>query len=130
MYSRETLSKYIDIALNADAANQVVSELMSELEQVPINFESDTITTDELPQYLNDNEVFTENPHYKSQAKDFSIYDNQGNLLLTVAADKTVYGRGRLNFTVPLNCEEDKEAFLDFCDRLQRNNALKYPSTE
>ncbi|MBQ8218346.1 MAG: hypothetical protein IJZ79_03480 [Bacilli bacterium] len=127
MYSREVLSKYIDVALNADAANHVVSELMSELEQIPVAFESDSITTDDLPNYLEDGEIFTENPDYKKQAKDFNIYDSQGKLILTVSPDRSIYGRGRFSFTVPLNCEEDKEAFLDFCDRLQRNSALKYP---
>lgn len=127
MYSREVLSKYIDIALNADAANHVVAELMSELEQIPINFDCEEIETEDLTKYLDDGEIFTENPDYK-QAKDFNIFDNQGKLILTVFPDKTIYGRGGFNFTVPLNSTEDKEAFLDFCDRLQHNNAVKYPN--
>jgi len=130
MYSRETLAKYIEVALKADAGNNVVSELMSELEQIPVDFETDAITTDDLPKYLKDDELFTENPYYKEQAKDFNVYDSSGKLILTVSPDRTVYGRGRFSFTVPLSCEEDREAFLDFCDRLQRNSALKYPNDE
>src|SRR5574344_982558 len=123
MYSREVLSKYIDVALKADAANNVVSEIMSELEQIPVAFTEDSVTTDDLPKYLEENEIFTENPYYQQQAKDFNIFDSQGKLILTVSPDKTVYGRGHLNFIVPISCNEDKEAFLDFCDRLQRNSA-------
>lgn len=130
MYSREVLSKYIDVALQADAANNVVSELMSELEQIPVEFQGDEISTEDLPNYLEDNEIFTENPQYKTQAKDFNIFDNEGRLILTVSPDRTVYGRGSLRFTVPLSCPEDKEAFLDFCDRLQRNSAVKYPKED
>lgn len=130
MYSREVLSKYIDVALNADAANNVVSELMSELEQIPVTFEGDSVTTDDLPNYLKDDEIFTENPYYKEQARDFNIFDSQGKLILTVNPDRTVQGRGRFCFTVPINSAEDKEAFLDFCDRLQRNSAVKYPNDE
>jgi len=127
MYSREMLSKFIDVALNADAANNVVSEIMGELDQIPVSFESDSLNTEDLPKYLNDDEIFTENPYYKQQAKDFNVFNSQGKLILTVSPDKTVYGRGQLSFTVPIRCEEDKEAFLDFCDRLQRNSAVKYP---
>lgn len=130
MYSREVLSKYIDVALQADAANNVVSELMSELEQIPVEFQEDEISTEDLPNYLEDNEIFTENPQYKTQAKDFNIFDSEGRLILTVSPDRTVYGRGGLRFTVPLSCPEDKEAFLDFCDRLQRNSAVKYPKED
>lgn len=128
MYSRETLSKYIDIALNADAANNVVSELMGELEQIPVKFESDSISTDDLPKYMEDDEIFTENPNYKKEAKDFSIFDSNGKLMLTVQPDRTINGRGILRFTVPFSNPDDKEAFLDFCDRLQKNSAVKYPS--
>lgn len=130
MYSREILSKYIDVALDANAANNVVSELMGELEQIPVEFKEDEISTDELPKYLNEDEIFTENPQYKTQAKDFNIFDNEGRLILTVSPDRTVYGRGGLRFTVPLSCPEDKEAFLDFCDRLQKNSAVKFPKED
>lgn len=130
MYSRETLSKYIDVALKADVANHVVSELMGELEQIPVEFESDSINTDDLVKYVKDNEVFTENPNYKKEAKDFSIFNNNGDLLLTIQPDKTINGKGALQFTVPFSSPDDKEAFLDFCDRLQRNSAVKYPKTE
>lgn len=130
MYSREILSKYIDVALDANAANNVVSELMGELEQIPVEFKEDEISTDELPKYLNEDEIFTENPQYQSQAKDFNIFNNEGRLILTVSPDRTIYGRGGLRFTVPLSCPEDKEAFLDFCDRLQKNSAVKFPKED
>ena len=83
-----------------------------------------------MPKYLNEDEIFTENPLYQSQAKDFNIFDNEGRLILTVSPDRTIYGRGGLRFTVPLSCPEDKEAFLDFCDRLQKNSAVKFPKED
>lgn len=130
MYSREVLSKFIDVALQADAANQVISELMGELEQIPVEFEEDEIKPAELATMMESDEIFTENPQYKTQGKDFSIFNSDGRLILTVDADRTVRGRGGLTFTVPLSCPEDKEAFLDFCDKLQRNNAVKYPKDD
>ena len=130
MYSREVLAKYIDVALNANAANNVVSELMGELEQIPVQFDSDSISTEDLPNYLEDGEVFTENPNYQKEAKDFNVFDSNGKLILTVSPDRTINGRGALRFTVPFSCQEDKEAFLDFCDRLQKNNAVKFPKDE
>lgn len=130
MYSREKLSEFIDIALKRNVANRVISELLSELEQIPVKFESDTLNTDDLPKYLNEGEVFTENPNYQTEAKDFSIYDNTGKLLLTINEDESLIGRGSLRFTVPFTSNEDKEAFLDFCDRLQKNHAIKYPLDE
>ena len=130
MYSRDKLSEYIDIALKKNVANRVVSELMSELEQIPVKFESDTLNTDDLPKYLNEDEIFTENPNYQDEAKDFSIYDSSGKLLLTIDLDESIIGRGSLKFRVPLSSPDDKEAFLDFCDRLQKNHAVKYPLDE
>lgn len=139
MYSRETLSKYIDVALNSDAANNVVSELMSELEQIPVEFVEEDGRTEELkedlkrnlenylPDILEDDEIYTENPNYKVEAKNFNIYNNQGKLMLKVKQDKSIEGHGALVFTVPFTNPDDKEAFLDFCDRLQKNSAVKYP---
>lgn len=127
MYSRETLAKYIDIALQAEAAPNVVSELMSELEQIPVEFQSEEIESTDLPKFVNDGEVFTENPNYKSEARDFSIYNSDGKLMLTVFPDRTITGRGTLTFTVPFSSPEDKDAFLDFCDKLQKNDAVKFP---
>ncbi len=140
MYSREVLSKYIDIAINADAANGMVAELMGELQQIPVNVEIDGMTAKEaqeevnrnlseyLPDMLNDDEVYTNNPNYKTETKNFNVYDSNGKLLIEIEPDKTIAGHGALTFTVPFTNPEDKEAFLDFCDRLQRNSAVKYPN--
>ena len=142
MYSREVLAKYIDIALNADAANGMVVELMGELQQIPVNVEIDGMTAKEaqeevnrnlpdyLPDMLEDNEVYANNPNYKTEAKNFSVYDSNGKLLLKIEPDRTIEGHGALTFTVPFSNPEDKEAFLDFCDRLQRNSAVKYPTNK
>ena len=54
MYSRETLAKYIDIALNADAANGMVAELMSELEQIPVKVEIEGMSPAEAKEELSD----------------------------------------------------------------------------
>lgn len=142
MYSRETLAKYIDIALNADVANGMVAELMSELEQIPVKVEIEGMSPaeakeelnrnlpDYLPDMLEDDEVYTENPKYKTEARDFNIYDSTGKVMLTVSPDRTIDGHGALTFTVPFSSPEDKEAFLDFCDRLQKKSAVKYPKSE
>lgn len=142
MYSRETLAKYIDIALNADAANGMVAELMSELEQIPVKVEIEGMSPaeakeelnrnlpDYLPDMLEDGEVYTENPKYKTETRDFNIYDSTGKVMLTVSPDRTIDGHGALTFTVPFSSPEDKEAFLDFCDRLQKKSAVKYPKSE
>lgn len=142
MYSREKLSEYIDVALKADAANKAVVELMSELQQIPVNVEIDGMTqkeaqeevnrnlTEYLPDMLKDDEVYANNPNYRTEAKNFSVYDNTGKLLLKIEPDSTIEGHGALTFTVPFNNPDDKEAFLDFCDRLQKNSAVKYPSNK
>lgn len=142
MYSREKLSEYIDVALKADAANKAVVELMSELQQIPVNVEIDGMTqkeaqeevnrnlTEYLPDMLKDDEVYANNPNYITEAKNFSVYDNTGKLLLKIEPDSTIEGHGALTFTVPFNNPDDKEAFLDFCDRLQKNSAVKYPSNK
>ena len=127
MYPREKLKEYIDIALEKDVTNNVVTELMGELDQVPIKFNSDSISLQDLPSYMQDKEVFTENPYYKQTATDFSIFDNSGGLILKVEPNGEMRGYGQIQFTVPLSSPEDKEALLDFCDRLMRNNAVKYP---
>lgn len=127
MYAREKLSEYIDIALERDVTNHVVSELMGELDQIPVKFEGDSITPEELPKYMEDSEIFTENPYYKQTASDFSIFDSLGNLILKVNPSGQMRGYGQIQFTVPLSHPEDKEALLDFCDRLMRNSAVKYP---
>lgn len=142
MYSREKLSEYIDVALKADAANKAVVELMSELQQIPVNVEIDGMTqkeaqeevnrnlTEYLPDMLKDDEVYANNPNYRTEAKNFSVYDNNGKLLLKIEPDRSIEGHGALTFTVPFSNPEDKEAFLDFCDRLQRNSAVKYPTNK
>ena len=141
MYSRDTLAKYLDIALNAEATNGMIVELMGELEQIPVDVEMDGMTgqeardevnknlTEYLPDMLQEDEIYSTNPNYKTEAKDFSVYDSNGKLLLKIAPDKTIEGHGALTFTVPFTNPDDKEAFLDFCDRLQRNSAVKYPYT-
>lgn len=127
MYPREKLQEYIDIALEKDVTNNVVSELMGELDQIPIKFENESVSPQELAEYMDDKEVFTENPYYKQTASDFSIFDSSGNLILKVEPNGDMRGYGQLQFTVPLSHEEDKEALLDFCDRLMHNSAVKYP---
>ena len=130
MYPREQLKEYIDMALDRDVANHVVTELMGELDQIPVRFEGDEISTEELPKYVEDNEIFTENPSYKQTANDFSIFDSSGNLILKVSPSGSMRGYGQLQFTVPLSHPDDKEALLDFCDRLMRNSAVKYPDID
>lgn len=130
MYPREKLEEYIDIALEKDVTNNVITELMGELDQIPVKFDSDEISPDELPKYMDDKEIFTENPYYKQTATDFSIFDSLGNLILKVEPSGSMRGYGSLQFTVPLSHPEDKEALLDFCDRLMRNSAVKYPDYE
>ena len=36
----------------------------------------------------------------------------------------------RVKFSFPFETEDDREAFLDVCDRLQAIRAVKYPKTE
>lgn len=127
MYPREQLEKYIDIALDRDVTNNVVAELMGELDQIPVRFENDSISPEDLPNYMDDKEIFTENPYYKQTATDFSIFDSYGNLILKVEPNGDMRGYGQIQFTVPLMHPDDKEALLDFCDRLMRNSAVKYP---
>lgn len=128
MYSKETLAKYIQTALDSDASSHVVSELMDELDQVAVKFEGEEVNSTEVAKYLKDDEVFTDNPDYR-RGSDFSLFDSSGKLILTVTPDKTVEGKGALTFTVPCdkNDEETINAFVDFCDRLQRNSAVVYP---
>jgi hypothetical protein len=133
MYSREILSKYIDIALRSDAASGMVAELIGELEQIPISLQTDEngeLSPQDLPNYLEEDEIFTENPNYLQEKNDFCIFDSTGKLILKVLPDETIKGTGQMSFTIPLSHPEDKEAFLDFCDRLQRNSAIKYPKDE
>lgn len=128
MYSREVLLKYIEAALNGEVPSHVVSELMDELDQVAVKFEGDEVSSDDVAKYLKDDEVFTDNPNYR-QGKDFSLFDSSGKLICTVYPDKTIEGKGALTFTIPCgkDDEETKQAFVDFCDRLQRNSAVVFP---
>lgn len=133
MYSREKLSEYIDIALRHDAANGMLTEIMGELTQIPVVMstdENDELSTDDIPKYVNDNEIFTENANYLTEKNDFMIFNSEGKMILRVLPDNSIKGTGELRFSIPLDNQEDKEAFLDFCDRLQRNSAVKYPSAE
>ena len=77
MYSREILSKYIDIALRSDAASGMVAELIGELEQIPISLQTDEngeLSPQDLPNYLEEDEIFTENPNYLQEKNDFCIF--------------------------------------------------------
>lgn len=134
MQSREVLSQYIDMVLKRDKATDFIVEMLDDLEQIPVQVETDTdgnLLTENIPNYIEDKEVFTENANYKIDRAGFHIFDCNGKMILDVAPDASMKGNiNGVTFTVPLSHPEDKIAFLDFCDILQRNNSIKYPEGE
>ena len=110
----------------------MVPEIMAESHQIPVNFgDKEEISTEDIKNVVSDGEVFTDNPNYQSDARNFNLYDNNGRILFSIEADSAMSGTvNRVKFSFPFETEDDREAFLDFCDRLQAIRAVKYPKTE
>lgn len=128
-YERRTLDRYLDVLLQHNKVNHMVPEIMAESDQIPVDFgDREEITSEDVSKIVEDGEVFTDNPNYRIDASNFNIYDNNGNVLFSIEPDHTMSGiSNRLKFVFPFETDEDREAFLDFCDRLQAIRAVKYP---
>lgn len=131
-YERRTLDRYLDILMEHNKVNHMVPEIMAESDQIPVNFgDKEEISTEDIKNVVSDGEVFTDNPNYQSDAGNFNLYDNNGRILFSIEADSAMSGTvNRVKFSFPFETEDDREAFLDFCDRLQAIRAVKYPKTE
>ena len=132
MYSKEILSQYIEKALYADVPNRIITELISEIEiKKPIMFDSDEINDTDLPNYLEDNDLFIDNPAYNTRDADycdFNLFNSSGTLILSVNKDKTIIGRNPLPFIIPFsNKNEYLTNFIECCYRLQQYSTLKFP---
>lgn len=129
MYGREELSELLDVAVKNNTVVRMIVRLMSELDQIPVAVETDgngELSSATLAQYISDNELFTENPNYLEDQRDFMLFDCKGNMLLQVSSDETISEQGKYNISFSAR-DEDKNVFLDFCERLQRYKAIKYP---
>lgn len=131
-YERRTLDRYLDVLMEHNKVNHMVPEIMAESDQIPVNFgDKEEISTEDIKNVVNDGEVFTDNPNYQSDAGNFNLYDNNGHILFSIETDSSMSGTvNRVKFSFPFETEDDREAFLDFCDRLQAIRAVKYPKTE
>lgn len=131
-YERRTLDKYLDILLKHNKVNHMVPEIMAESDQIPINFgDKEEILYDDISSNIQDGEVFTDNPNYRVEANNFNIYDNAGHILFSIESDNTMSGiSNRVKFVFPFENDTDREAFLDFCDRLQAIRTVKYPKID
>ena len=129
-YERRTLEKYLDVLIKHNKVNHMIPQIMAEKEdQIPIDFgDRDEISTDDIKDFVQEDEVFTDNPNYLSDASNFSVCDNNGNIMFSIESENNMSGvSNRVRFVFPFEHEEDREAFLDFCDRLQSIRAIKYP---
>lgn len=131
-YERRTLDRYLSVLMEHGKVNHMVPEIMAESDQIPVNFgDKEEISTEDIKNVVNDGEVFTDNPNYQSDAGNFNLYDNNGRILFSIETDSSMSGTvNRVKFSFPFETEDDREAFLDFCDRLQAIRAVKYPKTE
>lgn len=131
-YERKTLDRYLDVLLKHNQVNHMVPEIMAESDQIPVSFgDSEEISTDDIKNFVKDDEVFTDNPNYQKEAKDFNVYDSRGNVMFSIKSEDNMSGKiNQISFTFPFDNNESREAFLDFCDRLQKIKAVKYPQSE
>ena len=84
MYGREELSELLDVAVKNNTVVRMIVRLMSELDQIPIAVETDgngELSSATLAQYISDNELFTKNPNYLEDQRDFMLFDCKGNML-------------------------------------------------
>ena len=115
MYGREELSELLDVAVKNNTVVRMIVRLMSELDQIPIAVETD-----------GNGELSSATLAHLEDQRDFMLFDCKGNMLLQVSSDETISEQGKYNISFSAR-EEDKNVFLDFCERLQRYKAIKYP---
>lgn len=123
-YERPILNEYLDTLMKRGFVNHMVPEILAESEQIPIDFgNKDEVLLDDVVSSLKDDEVFTDNANYRTEANNFTIYDNNGKVLFSIISD---FMSG-IKFVFPFENDEEREAFLDLCDKLQNIRAIKYP---
>ncbi|MEE3344712.1 MAG: hypothetical protein VZS44_11500 [Bacilli bacterium] len=132
--SREQLELCVDKAEKTRDFGRMIAELLDDLEQIPIELDANEdgeILPEDLPKYLTDTEIFTENPYYKEEHKDFCVFDNEGKLFIKVLDESDIKCRYN-NTTFKLPYEhgdtDTRDIFLDLCEMVQRKSGIKYPN--
>ena len=118
LYSKDQLNQFLDKMLSSNALpSNMVSQILGEREQKPVEFKTDTLETKDIPNLIEDGEVFTENPNY-IEGTDFCIFNSEGDLVLKISPNGEFYGK-----ITP----DDREEFINFCYKLQEIKTVRYP---
>lgn len=133
-YSKDELENALNILLTHNKVFDMVPQIMAEHPQVPIDFHGqEQISSDDIKNFVNDDELFIDNPNYIKD-NNFNVYDYNGNIIFTIEhSELSGYGHSTskndelVRFVFPFKKLEHREAFIDFCDTIQRKKAVKYP---
>lgn len=111
-------------------------DILSRLDQKPITIteldNGETFSTDHISKYVDDGELFTDNPNYSVNANAFTLYDHTGRRILMVTPQEEIKKLNSAGGTFSIYCEteDDREKLADFLIRLSKCKMVKYPDPE
>ena len=130
LYNDEELSKWIDYIMssNHNVEGEFIANLVGDIEQqepIPVGIHGDEGEID--ARYLENGDIFIDNPHYMEQPDRFAIYNEQLNLMLTSK-------NNGIEIFIPKNATKDnddfKETLLSFCKEIVKKSTVKFPKKE
>lgn len=125
----EYMDSYIQQERYEDLLEKFFYNELSEKNQEEIEI-SDEFTSDDIGGYIKDGELFTENKNYLNDRRNFMLFEDGGNVLVTIDKDGNASGLATGKFSFPLEDESAKKAFALMLLYLQECSKVKFPNIE
>lgn len=125
----EHMDEYLEKERYEELLDKFFYNELTEKRQEGINT-PDSFTQNDLPNILKDGELFTENKQYLRSKANFMLFENGGELLVSVDSEGKLRGNATGTFSFPLEDESAKKAFALMLLYLQQCGVVKFPNEE
>ena len=122
----QEIDRIIDLGLRENTPNEAIVCILSQLNQQPLRFSADEFNSDCVKNFSNRGEIFNNKSYYEAAPKDFDLYNEDGDLVLSITQSGKVIGH-LPGFEVPSDNPEDIEAFREFARKLLAFDTITYP---